>query len=91
MEEDASRARKQELVTGDLEIFDRCQLLVAVLLFNDPGTLIEIGYAIAKRIPVIVYDPYGAAKNCMLTELPDLVTTDIEQVIAEVFIKSNKT
>src|SRR5205085_11772199 len=74
MEENASKQRKQELVTNDLELMDQCFLMIAVLLYDDPGTLIEIGFAKAKEIPVIVYDPYKSATNCMLTELPDLVS-----------------
>lgn len=90
MEENASEVRKQELVAKDLQLLDECKLMVVVLLYNDPGTLIEIGYAVAKGIPTIVYDPLGIAKNCMLTELPDLVSTDMEVVITEVFINAAK-
>lgn len=88
MEEGASKARKQELFAKDMEILQECALLIAVLLYNDPGTLIELGYAAAKGIPTIVYDPYNIATNCMLTELPDILTDDLDEVLTEVFIKS---
>lgn len=85
MEENASKERRQELFTKDLELFDLCFLVIAVLLYDDPGTFIEIGYAKAKGLPVIVFDPFNVADNCMLTELPDLVSNDLDEIITEVF------
>lgn len=90
MEEGAIKARKQELVGKDLILLSQCSLMIVVLLYNDPGTLIELGYAAAKEMPIIVYDPFNKASNCMLTELPDLVSSDLDEIITEVFIKSAK-
>lgn len=90
MEKEASKSRKQELFNKDMILLDECSILVAVLLYNDPGTLIEIGLAAARNIPTIVYDPYSIATNCMLTELPCLVSSDLDQIITEVFIKGSK-
>lgn len=90
MEKDASKQRKKELMNRDLELMDECFLMIAVMLYDDPGTLIEIGYAKAKEIPVIVYDPYKSASNCMLTELPDMLSSDLDEVITEVFILGAK-
>jgi nucleoside 2-deoxyribosyltransferase len=86
MEINASYSRKQELFEKDMKLMDVCHLLVAVLINNDPGTLIEIGLASAKGIPTIVYDPYNQAANCILTQLPDLMSNDLDEIIAEVFI-----
>jgi len=90
MERNASKTRKQELFSRDMALLDECQMLVAVLLYNDPGTLIKIGIASQRRIPTIAYDPYKLATNCMLTELPDLVSSDLGEVISEVFTKSSQ-
>jgi hypothetical protein len=54
-------------------------------LYEDPGTMIEIGMAIERRMPVIVYDPYRRAENLMLTQLPDRVSSDLDVVISAVF------
>lgn len=89
MEENASKSRKVELFTQDMALLEECSILVAVLLYDDPGTLIEIGLSSAKGIPTIVYDPYKQANNCMLTELPDLVSSNLDEIISEVFIKSS--
>jgi nucleoside 2-deoxyribosyltransferase len=83
-----SRARRREMCHADLSLLDECQLVVAVLPFDDPGTLIEIGWAAALGRPVIVYDADKRARNIMLTELPTLVSARLDDVIAEVFIQA---
>lgn len=90
MEYNALKSRRQELFNKDMELLQDCSILIAVLLYDDPGTLIEIGLAAAKNIPTIVYDPYQKASNCMLTELPLLVSSDLDEIISEVFIQSTK-
>lgn len=90
MEVDASITRKQELFKRDLELLNRCNMLIAILLYNDPGTLIEIGIAAERKIPTFVFDPYNIAKNCMLTQLPDLITADFDELLSEVFRSYNK-
>lgn len=81
----ADRARKRQLCTADLRLLDECGMLVAVLLENDPGTLIEIGIAVERGMPVVIYDPYSRADNLMLTELPSLVSSNMDAVISAVF------
>ena len=60
-------------------------MLIAVLLYNDPGTLIEIGLAAQRGLPTLVYDPFNLAENCMLTELPTLVSNDMDVIMSKVF------
>lgn len=81
---------KSKLLEADLDLLNRCQILIAVLLNNDPGTLIEIGIAIERRIPVIVFDPYKIAENLFLCGLPDLITSDLDEIITEIFRQSER-
>ena len=85
MEIDASKERKQELFMADMKLFNECQVVAAVLINNDPGTLIEIGLAVGLGKPAIVYDPDNIATNLMLTEVPKLVTSSLDEVISKVF------
>ncbi len=85
MGEDASKERRLRLKNEDLKLLDDCQILVAVNLFDDPGTLIEIGIACERGMPVIVYDPMERATNLMLTELPALTSSSLDDVITKVF------
>jgi len=87
---DSSKAEKLQLAEADLDLLGICDVLVAVLLYDDPGTFIEIGVALDKMMPVIVFDPFGRAKNLMLTELPVLVSSDLDKVVTEVFVQAAK-
>ena len=50
----------------DVELLKACQLVFAVPSARDPGTLVEIGLAIAWGIPVVVYDPAAECANTMV-------------------------
>lgn len=86
VESNADSGVKLAMARADLSLLEKCQLVIAVLLFDDPGTLIEIGVALEKSRPVIVYDPHRIASNLMLTSLPDLVSADLDEVITRVFV-----
>lgn len=90
MEKDASVERKNELFRNDMVLLNQCKILIAVLLYNDPGTLIEIGLAVEKGIPTLVYDPYKIATNCMLTQIPDLLSSNLDEIICKTFEVSQK-
>jgi nucleoside 2-deoxyribosyltransferase len=85
VEPNADEQRRRELCESDLALLQQCSMLVAVLLYDDPGTLIELGIAVAKGMPTIVYDPYRRAENLMLTGCPDLVSPHLDEVIDAVF------
>ncbi len=90
MGRDASTERRQMLCDADIALLDECQLMVAVLLFNDPGTLIEIGIAVERKMPVFVYDPFSIADNLMLTQLPFCVSPNLDEVISALFSHASK-
>ncbi len=76
---------KYEMCGADLSLLDECDMLVALNLGNDPGTLIEIGLAKGAGKPVVVYDPFEKAKNLMLTHLPDFVSSSLDGIVTKVF------
>lgn len=90
MSEGADKKERLGLFCSDMELLSECNMLIAVLLYNDPGTLIEIGLAAQRGIPTLVYDPNKIADNCMLTELPTLVSSDMDEIIAKVFTEYSK-
>lgn len=81
----ATPQQKGDLFSADIRVLKECKLVLAVLTYDDPGTLIEIGLAVGMHLPTIVYDPYSRANNLMLTELPQLVSSDPDEVISRVF------
>jgi len=80
-----SVAEKQRLFEADMALLSECSVLVAVNLFEDPGTMIEIGLAAAAGKPTILYDPYAKAQNVMLTQLPEAVSESLEVIVTAVF------
>lgn len=50
----------------DSIMINECEIIFAVPLERDPGTLVEIGMAIAKGKPVITYDPRRECNNTMV-------------------------
>jgi len=90
MKEDDTLQQKQQFYDNDIKLIDECCIVICVLLYNDPGTLVEIGIASEKQIPVLLYDPYNIAKNCMLTHSCSIVTNNMDEIISETFIKSSK-
>lgn len=90
MKKGASKEEKALLYSKDMALFEECNMLIAVLLYNDPGTLIEIGLAAQRGLPTLIYDPYNIAENCMLTELPTLVSNDMDVIMSKVFNEYSK-
>ena len=80
-----SRGERMRVLHADLAMLDQCQLLVAVLLFDDPGTLVEVGLAIERGMPVVVYDPHDIARNPFIHDLPQAVSSSIDVVVSSVF------
>jgi nucleoside 2-deoxyribosyltransferase len=90
MPEGADKQERLGLFCADMKLLGECNMLIAVLLYHDPGTLIEIGLAAQRGIPTLVYDPNKIADNCMLTELPTLVSSDLDAIISKVFTEYSK-
>lgn len=90
MTEGADKKERIGLFCADMALLGECNMLIAVLIYNDPGTLIEIGLAAQRGIPTLVYDPIKIADNCMLTELPTLVSSDLDEIISKVFTEYSK-
>lgn len=50
---DVGRGPADEVAKADLEGLDQCDVVFAILNGGDAGTIFEIGYAVAKNIPVV--------------------------------------
>lgn len=53
--QDATKKDMLDVFNKDLEAIDNCKALFANISFRDTGTSVEIGYALAKGIPVILF------------------------------------
>jgi hypothetical protein len=50
----------------DYELLKKCDVVFAIPLGRDPGTLVEIGMGIALEKPIITYDPRRENSNTMV-------------------------
>lgn len=57
-----------EIATEDLRGLDECDAILALMNDNDPGTIFEIGYAIAKMKPVVVYAERNSARDLTMLD-----------------------
>ena len=66
---------------NDVELIHTCDLLIAVLLFNDPGTLVELGMFKQSGKPTIIFDPYNICDNMFVRHTPTHMCKTIGEVI----------
>lgn len=86
-----SSAKERSIAaSADIQLLDECQILLAIPIFDDPGTYIEMGLAAQKGMPVIVYTPNRITENLLTYELPTLVSPDLDEVISELFKQAAK-
>ena len=58
LKRNATKADMKKVFDADLNAIDNCDILFANVSSKDTGTSVEIGYALAKNIPIILYyDP----------------------------------
>ncbi|EJR12449.1 7-cyano-7-deazaguanine synthase [Bacillus cereus] len=69
----------------DIDLLNQSSLLVAVILNDDPGTYVEIGWMAKSGKPVIIFDPYKNVRNLFLKKTATFVTSSINEVIDLVF------
>lgn len=62
----ASDADLQQAYNKDYKLLKECDMVFAIPLERDPGTLVEIGMAIALGKPVVTFDPREENNNTMV-------------------------
>lgn len=74
----------------DVDLMDECRLVFAIPTARDPGTLVEIGLAIEKGIPVVVYDPSNECANTMVIAGSECYSSDLDECLNAVFNSLSK-
>mgnify|MGYP000870263491 CR=1 FL=1 len=69
----------------DIQLLETCDLLIAVLLYNDPGTLVELGMFKQSGKPTIIYDPFSYCENMFVRHTPDFLCKTLEEVISSTY------
>jgi hypothetical protein len=86
VKEDTTPDERYAIYCKDVELLKKCDLLIAVLLFNDPGTLVEIGQFKEMGKPVIIFDPYNICTNLFLLYSTSFICKSIDEVISKTYI-----
>lgn len=73
------------IFSKDIELLEECNFMIATLLYNDQGTLVEIGTYQAKGKNVILYDPYKLLDNMFLKYSCNKYCQSLNEVIDAVF------
>lgn len=83
-----SMTKKEELALffKDFELLSSCDLLIAVILINDPGTYVELGIFKQMGKPTIVYDPFGMCQNMFAKNTADYFCTNLSEVVNATFV-----
>ena len=77
--------QKKAIYCKDVHALKSSKLVIAVLLYNDQGTLVEIGMAKALNIPIIVYDPYNLVNNMFLENSVDFVSSNLDEILNKTY------
>jgi nucleoside 2-deoxyribosyltransferase len=83
-------SEKMAVFSKDMELLSNCSIMIAVLLYNDQGTLVEIGNYQAAGKPIILYDPYKIANNMFLRNACTEYCNTRSEVIDAVFGEMNR-
>nr|WP_230309176.1 nucleoside 2-deoxyribosyltransferase [Planomicrobium sp. YIM 101495] len=73
--------QRQEIFDNDVRLLEETSMLIAVLLNDDPGTYVEIGWMSKAGKPVIIFDPHQEATNLFLVKSADAIAYTINEVI----------
>jgi nucleoside 2-deoxyribosyltransferase len=74
-----------EVYNKDILLLEKCSVLVAVLLNDDPGTYVEIGWMAAKGKPTILFDPSMSARNLFLRKTVSRICFTLGEVIDAIY------
>ncbi|QCP48331.1 sugar kinase [Trinickia violacea] len=70
----------------DYALLKECDAVFAVPLGRDPGTLVEIGMAIALGKPVVTYDPRKENENTMVVVGSSVYSADLDACLNGTFV-----
>ncbi|EJS4060300.1 TPA: nucleoside 2-deoxyribosyltransferase [Vibrio parahaemolyticus] len=87
LNEQSTDFERQKAFFDDCCLIDECALIFAIPQSKDPGTLVEIGLAIAKGKPVVTYDPYEENDNNMVIQGSSAYSKDLDDCLNQVFIE----
>lgn len=83
---DASLEARRGAYARDVALLEECSVVFAVPLGRDPGTLVEVGMALAMDKPVVVFDPRRENNNTMVVAGAITYSEDLDECLNGLFI-----
>lgn len=74
----------------DIALLGDCRVIFAVPLYRDPGTLVEMGMAMACGKPVITFDPRRENHNTMVSGGSASYSNDLDACLNGLFVEISK-
>lgn len=85
LEKDAQFGKLVETYHKDIKLLDECSLVFSMPLGRDAGTLIEMGMAMERGMPVVVFDPQDEARNTMVVAGAKCYSHNLDPCLNSVF------
>ena len=85
LKQNSSVAKMQPVYVADLALLQECDFVFALPLGRDPGTLVELGIALASDKPVITYDPLSENINTIVILGSTVYSHDLDICLNGVF------
>jgi len=74
-----------EVYEKDATLLRSSSLVFAIPTGRDPGTLIEIGLAVERNIPVVIFDAHGECNNTMAIGSAYCYSSDLDECLNATF------
>lgn len=74
----------------DVAMLEECDLVFALPFERDPGTLVEVGLALAAKTPVVTYDPLRENANTMIMAGSTVYSDNLDTCLNGVFEAMSK-
>jgi sugar/nucleoside kinase (ribokinase family) len=87
---DLNGNQQNEIFNKDMLLLEQCDILIAILIYDDPGTLLELGYFAKSGKPTVLYDPFYKAENLFLRKLPSRKCNTLSELTDIVFEIANQ-
>ncbi|PDT00774.1 sugar kinase [Rhizobium chutanense] len=86
----SSDAVLHQTFAADVALLEKCDVVFAIPLERDPGTLVELGMALARNKPVIAFDPRRENNNTMVTGGSASYSDDLDASLNALFVTISK-
>lgn len=83
-------AALHQTFAADVALLEKCEVVFAIPLERDPGTLIEMGMAMALNKPVITFDPRRQNNNTMVAGGSVSYSDDLDTSLNSLFVTISK-